>query len=415
MMRTSASGMAAQANRLGTVSDNIANSSTTGYKRASAEFSSFVLQSSASDYEPGSVEVAIRRGVSQQGGLDYTTSATDLAIQGDGFMIVSGADGQPVLTRAGSFIQNGDGNLVNVAGFKLLGYPITTGAQPGVANSYAGLEAVNIKTLALQANPSTAANLFVNMPSNAATVVAANLPSANAATAQYTAKTSLVAYDNLGNQVTLDVYFTKSAAHTWDAAVFDRAGAGPGGGFPYAAGALLDTETLTFDPATGALAGASPTQFSFTMPNGAALTIDLAQSSQLAVDYTVLEATVNGNAPSAVDRIEIGETGELSAVYQNGARVPAYRIPVATVASPDNMTALAGNAYAPSGASGDVQIGQAGAGGLGVFVSGALEKSTVDLASELTTMIESQRNYTANSKVFQTGAELLDVLVNLKR
>ncbi len=56
-----------------------------------------------------------------------------------------------------------------------------------------------------------------------------------------------------------------------------------------------------------------------------------------------------------------------------------------------------------------------GQSGLGNIVHGALEESTVDLASELTSMIESQRSYTANSKVFQTGSEILDVLVNLKR
>jgi flagellar hook protein FlgE len=65
--------------------------------------------------------------------------------------------------------------------------------------------------------------------------------------------------------------------------------------------------------------------------------------------------------------------------------------------------------------SGDIQVGFAGEGGMGTMVSSALEQSTVDLASELTAMIESERNYTANSKVFQTGAELMDVLVNLKR
>lgn len=413
MMRTSASGMAAQANRLGTVADNIANSTTTGYKRASTEFSSFVLQAGTSDYEPGSVETTVRRAISQQGGFDYTTSATDLAVQGDGFFIVSGSDDQPVLTRAGSFVKDSNGNLTNAAGYKLLGYPIT-GNTLGVANGYAGLEAINLKTLALQANPSTQGNLFINAPSNAANVAAANLPSANAATASYSAKTSLVSYDNLGNQVTLDVYFTKSAANEWDVAVFNRANAPATGEFPYTA-AALETETIDFSGTTGALLAASPQVLTIPVPNGATLTLDLSQSSQLATDYTVLEATVNGNSPSAVDRIEISEEGELSAIYENGSRVAAYRVPLANVASPDNLVPLAGNVYSPGGASGDVQIGEAGSGGLGLYVSGALEKSTVDLASELTAMIESQRNYTANSKVFQTGAELLDVLVNLKR
>jgi flagellar hook protein FlgE len=102
-------------------------------------------------------------------------------------------------------------------------------------------------------------------------------------------------------------------------------------------------------------------------------------------------------------------------VFQNGARIATYRIPLGNVASPDNLEPLAGNVFAPSVDSGDLQIGFAGNGGLGTVEAASLEQSTVDLASELTAMIESERNYTANSKVFQTGSELMDVVVNLKR
>lgn len=415
MLRTGASGMAAQAERLGTVSDNIANSSTTGYKRASAEFSSFILESGTSAYQPGSVEVTVRRNVTQQGGFTSTSSTTDLAVKGDGFFVVSGPDNQPVLTRAGSFVKDGEGNLVNAAGFKLLGYPSANGA--GVANGFAGLEAININTLALQANPTTAGTLSLNLPSNADIIAAANLPGENIAASTFTGKTSLVTYDNLGNEVTLDIYLAKSAANEWEISAFNRADAATGGVFPYGASASapLASATLTFDGTTGRLATASPTSLSLTIPNGQSFTLDLGETSQLATGYSVLEASVNGNAPSEVDRVEISSGGELSAVYQNGARVTAYRIPLATVPSPDNLTALAGNVFSPGILSGAVQIGVAGAGGLGTIVSSALEQSTVDLATELTTMIESQRNYVANSKVFQTGAELLDVLVNLQR
>ena len=76
---------------------------------------------------------------------------------------------------------------------------------------------------------------------------------------------------------------------------------------------------------------------------------------------------------------------------------------------------MPGNVYMPSTASGAVQVGFSTSGGMGAIVSGALEASTVDLASELTAMIKSQRGYTANSKVFQTEWDFLDVLVNLKR
>jgi len=79
------------------------------------------------------------------------------------------------------------------------------------------------------------------------------------------------------------------------------------------------------------------------------------------------------------------------------------------------LSPLAGNVYMTTSESGDVEIGFPQTGGLGDLISNALEQSTVDLAGELTVMIDAQRDYTANSKVFQTGSELMDVLVNLKR
>jgi flagellar hook protein FlgE len=412
MMRTSASGMAAQANRLGTVADNIANVNTTGYKRASTEFSSLILESGTAEYTSGGVESRIRHAISEQGSLRFTTSSTDLAVKGDGFFVVSDSAGQPFLTRAGSFVRDADGDLVNAAGFKLMAYKLEGGTPSVVTNGTAGLVPVNIGSLALQATPSVAGQLSLNLPATATVVPAANLPSANAATATYTGKTSLIAYDNVGAEVTLDIYATRSAGG-WEIAAFDHAAAGAGGGFPYSSGPLGST-TLTFD-ATGHLATASPTSLSFTIPNGAAFTLDMTQTSQLATNYTVLNAVVDGNAPSGVQGVEIGNDGLLSAIFQNGTRMAIYRIPLANVPSPDNLEPLAGNVYRVGVAAGDINIGFAGSSGYGTVVASALEQSTVDLASELTTMIESERSYTANSKVFQTGAELMDVLVNLKR
>ena len=78
------------------------------------------------------------------------------------------------------------------------------------------------------------------------------------------------------------------------------------------------------------------------------------------------------------------------------------------------MTVVTGNAFEPNTNSGAAQIGKAGLGGVGTITSSTLESSTVDLASELTTMIAAQNNYQANSKVFQTGSQLLQVLIGLE-
>jgi flagellar hook protein FlgE len=414
MMRTSASGMAAQANRLATVADNIANMSTVGYKRASTEFASMILESSEGSYVSGSVRTDVRYAISQQGTIAYTTSSTDLAVDGNGFFLVGGGDDQIYMTRAGSFVKDGEGRLVNAAGYYLMGYPLTNGDPTVVANGYAGLEVINIGDLALQANPTTQGNFYLNLPVNADPVPAANLPSVTSgAGAQFTAKSSLVMYDNVGNEVILDVYSSKVADNEWEVTVYNRADAAATGGFPYSSAALT-TVTLEFDPTTGQLNGAA-TSLTIPVPNGQSVVLDMSQSSELAANYTVLTAEADGNAPSSVDKVEFSSDGVLYAVFTNGARVATHRIPLATVASPDNLQPLPGNVYTPSADSGNVQVGFAGEGGFGKIATSAVEQSTVDLAAELTAMIESQRNYTANSKVFQTGADLMDVLVNLKR
>lgn len=414
VMRTAASGMSAQGSRLATVADNIANTSTTGYKRASTEFSSLILESNNSDYASGGVETDVRYAISQEGVPIFTDSETDLAISGSGFFVVADPSGQPRLTRAGSFELTGDGRLINAAGFALMGYSLADGAAPAVVNGFAGLEEINIGALSLQATPSTEGTFYVNLPSADDVVAAANLPSANASTAEYSGTKSLIAHDNLGTEVIIDVYAAQSATGEWEITAFDRSEAATGGGFPYASGPLVST-TLIIDVTTGQLDAASPTSIAIPVPNGQTLTLDMSESSQLATDFIIRKTQVNGNPPSDVERISFDTDGTVNAVFENGQIVATYKIPLANVPGPDHLQVLAGNVYTPGQDSGDVEIGFAGEAGLGTVTSGALEQSNADLASELTSMIEAQRSYTVNSRVFQTGADLLDVLVNLVR
>jgi flagellar hook protein FlgE len=415
MMRTSASGMAAQSSRLGTVSDNIANASTHGYKRAFTEFSTVVLESGSGSYVPGSVYTTIRYGITQQGGFDYTTSSTDLAVSGNGFFLVNDAAGKTFLTRAGSFVKVASGDLVNAAGFTLQGYPLNGGVANVSANGTTGLQSVNISGMSLEATPSTAGTFYVNVPEDAE--IETDLPSGNAGTAVYSAKTSMTVVDNVGREVTMDIYYTKTADNTWEVSFFDASEAdSTTGGFPYTSGPLV-SETLTFDPSTGQLdtTTPSPTYMDIPVPNGQTLRLDMSETSELADDFQIGTSEVNGNEPSSVESVEFSDDGTLYAVYGNGARVGIYKVPLATVASPDNLTPEAGNTYSVSADSGNLQLGFAGTGLFGTIKSSQLEKSTVDTATELTTMIEAQFAFTANSKVFQTGGELMEVLVNLKR
>ncbi len=413
VMRTGASGMNAQTTRLSTVADNVANVNTTGYKAASCEFSSLLLSTADINYECGSVLSKVRHQVSAQGGLTGTTSLTDLAISGQGFFVVSDAAGTPFMTRAGSFVPDGAGDLVNAAGFKLLGYRIDPYEPEIVVNGLTNLQPVNMASLALSATASTEGRLKTNLPSAATAVGAGDLPSLNLAGSKFTAKSSLIAYDNLGAEVKLDVYYAKTTTGTWEVTVYDGRTAAAGGSFPYSSPALA-TDTLSFG-ADGKLDPAETGKIALTVPGGKPFTLDVTGTTQLAADYTVVSAAANGTPAGRPDKIEIARDGYVYALYDSGARIPVYRIPMGRVTSPDRLTPLPGNVFTASADSGAVEIGFPRAGGLGDVISSALEQSTVDLAGELTTMIDAQRSYTANSKVFQTGSELMDVLVNLKR
>jgi flagellar hook protein FlgE len=205
IMNAAVMGMNAQTSWLATISQNIANSSTTGYKDAETEFNSLVDQSSPSNYSAGGVSTTAMSMNSLQGGISGTSTVTDLAVQGNGFFVVSDAAGDTFLTRNGSFVPDASGNLVNSAGYYLMGSDIQNNSTP-VANSLAGLQKVNVNQTGEQATPTTSGVFSANLPSTAAIVPAAATPAGGGAT--YTEKTSLITYDNLGTPVTLDVYMT---------------------------------------------------------------------------------------------------------------------------------------------------------------------------------------------------------------
>ncbi|MBY5438616.1 flagellar hook protein FlgE [Rhizobium leguminosarum] len=429
-MKTAVSGMNAQANRLSTVADNIANVNTTGYKSVSTSFSSLVLPSSGGNYNSGGVQSSVRQSVSDQGDISYTTSGTDLAISGDGFFIVQGADGTPVLTRAGDFTKDDEGNLVNAAGFMLMGYSYDAGSPAVVVNGFDGLVPVNVNQEGLTAIASTSGVFKGNLDSgaNIAPVAPATLPSANAATTTAdTKKFSMVAYDTLGNKVMYDFYFTKTSVaatpppappavnSSWQVAIFRNANAATGGtsSFPYSAGGAVGTTTLDFD-ANGKITNSTGAVNIADTVTGQTIKMDLSGFTQLGAAFAGT-GTPNGQAASPVKDVTIDGDGIVYAKYEDGTNKPLYRIPLANVASPDKLTLQSGNVYSANGQSGVTVTGFPQTNGLGTIKSGALEGSNVDLAGELTEMIESQRSYTANSKVFQTGSDIMDVLVNLKR
>jgi flagellar hook protein FlgE len=411
ILNTSVSGMQGDSNWLSTIAQNVANANTTGYKNVETDFSSLVDQIADGDQSFGGVSTRAVSLNALQGNVISTSTATDLAVQGSGFFVVSDSTGTLYLTRNGSFTPDASGNLVNSAGYYLMAANVQNGASPLAANSLTGLEKVNVVNAGQTATATAAGSLTANLPSTATPVAPANLPSTNSAGSTYTSAASLVVYDNLGGSHTINIYFTNTGSNTWEVDAYDASTASANAGFPYSSGPLA-TQTLTFNPATGALSSGSP--LSFTVPNGQPMNLDLSNMTQLAAGFNVTAATANGNAPSGISGVSISTSGSLMFNYANGTSSVAYDIPLANVVSPDNLASVNGGAYLQTSASGPIFLGTAGGAGFGKIEASSLENSTVDLATELTNMIQAQSAYEANSKVFQTGANILDVLNGLK-
>ena len=287
ILRTGVSGMNAQSTKLATAADNIANANTVGYKRADAEFSTLVLKSGPANYQPGAVQANITHEISRQGALSYTLSKTDVAVQGAGFFVVQDQNGGHYLTRAGSFVIDGQsGDMVNAAGFALMGFPSIDGQEPSITlNDTAGLQVVNLDYMNMRATPSTVGTFRANFDEGAEVIDPGtnNTPGNTAAGAttsdpvvdvNYTVKSSVIAYDDLGRAKTIDIYMTKIQDYDplaptdpqWEIVMYDQSTRNTAfeGDFPYAVpnpplGEAAATEawigkaTVTFDPTNGSI------------------------------------------------------------------------------------------------------------------------------------------------------------------
>ncbi|WP_026261434.1 flagellar hook protein FlgE [Kiloniella laminariae] len=326
------SGLSAQSNAMGMISDNISNVNTIGYKGVSARFSTLVAQSaSQTKYSPGGVRSAPLRNVDKQGQLQATAAATDLAVAGNGFFVVSdrpnaGTNTQYLFTRAGSFRPDASGDLVNAGGYYLQGWPITAGSTPPTsAATTAGLATVNISNLNGAARPTTNLELGLNLPSTGAVPVAstgitmqANLSSTALVGATETVST--VVYDSLGNAQTTSFLWTKTAADQWSVTpqnpTINGVASGTVAGGPY---------TVDFSPATGLpIAPVPAVTPNYTWNSGAA-------ASPLTVDI--------GSAGSTNRMTQIGTVFNATQILQVGGTAPAEH--TATVQVFDDL----GNAH----------------------------------------------------------------------
>jgi len=421
-------GLSANATRLAAISDNIANSSTFGYKRVETDFQSLVISRSGGSYSAGGVRSSTQRLIDEGGSLVTTSNATDLAVRGRGMLPVALAsevevgngDSQMFLTTTGSFRTDADGILKTDSGLVLLGWPANPdGTVPEFPRDTSdGLEPVQINVNQLTGEPTTTISLGLNLPATE-----------TASTADGTVQQLSVEYfDNLGKSENILIDFSPTIPGTgnsneWTVTMMDSA----------QGGAVIGEYTLTFDD-TRASGGtllnvATVSGGAYDPANGAVIVnvaggpmeINIGQLgdpdglTQLSDSFAPLSIAKDGSPVGNMTSAQVDENGFVHASFDTGITRIIYQVPLVDLPNPNGMVSLDQQTFMPSPESGSFFLWDAGDGPTGDVVSFAREESATDVAGELTDMIQTQRAYSSNAKVIQTVDEMLQETTNIKR
>ncbi len=400
------SGISAAGYTMSVLGNNIANSNTVGFKGGYTSFADILSQSlggaGGGNQVGRGVNLADVGTLFTQGSFENTSNGTDLAIEGAGFFMVADDTGT-YYTRAGQFIMDDEGYLVNPSGYRLQGYSaddsgnlLTTVGDLNVAQiSSAPLATENFRIVA-------------NLDGSAVQ----NQPGSIYAS-------TITVYDSIGSAIPLTLTFEKTATPgewTWTA------------GVPAGMGTTAATGTILFDE-NGALTTGTdvdPTILITGTPSGSDLSVTWTTedpaTGALSGDLTGYAAAndtyglfQDGYAPGTVESVGIEQDGQIVGLFTNGQTRTIGQVVVADFVSPWGLTKMGKSLFAESMSSGQPTVGEAGTGGRGSIASNALEMSNVDMASEFVRMITTQRAYQANARVISTSDELLAELMMIKR
>jgi flagellar hook protein FlgE len=448
-MLAGAAGMRANASALASISDNIANVNTVGFKRLRTDFSSLLdTPNRQPAYSAGGVMSRSSPLMNEQGSPTASTVSTHLAVSGNGMFVVRGRSENATsqdpyyYTRAGQFTPDSDGYLQNVAGYYLLGWPVdSSGAVNANPTDLNALESIRVSGIAggaeATARLSLSANLRSSQPVSAAAATydatdTTNNMASGAVTPDF--QVPIQVYDSLGGLHTLTFSFLKQGPNTWFAEVHLPPGQVVDGA-PLVDGQLatgivsfttfgqLDTanSTLPLSVTIGETgAGGSEWDPSLGL---ATQTISLDMGGPGApgglTNYdspSVLGTSqIDGTPFGSLASVDVDDDGFVTAIFTNGLTRRIYQIPLATFGNTNGLLAEQGGIYRLGPDTGALSMRGAGVGGAGSIKSRALESSTVDLAEEFSNLIMTQRAYSASSKIITTADEMLDELIRLKR
>jgi flagellar hook protein FlgE len=423
-------GLNANATRLATISDNIANSATYGYKRATTSFETMVITPNPGSgiYSAGGVRAASTRIVDERGALVSTGNALDLAVSGRGMFPVTSAvgitegiaDRALMMTTTGSFNPDSNGVLRTASGLVLLGWAANAdGTIPVLPrDTIAGLTPVIVNTNQQAGDPTTKLRLGVNLPATATEAGASGVP----------LPLSVEYFGNLGTSEAMSITFTplvpsSGTSNQWNLKIRDTA----------QGGTLIGEYTLVFDGSrtnggtlasvtalSGGAYNAATGELALTVAGGPmTMTIgklgDSNGLTQLSDSFAPTTITKDGSPVGNLTVVEVDEDGYLNATYDTGFTRRLYQIPLVDVPNLNGLKALNNQTYQVAPSSGSFFLWDAGDGPTGAVVGYAREGSSTDVAGELTNLIQTQRAYSSNAKVIQTVDEMLQETTNIKR
>ena len=401
------SGLIASQDQLQSISSNLANLDTDGYKDQNDTFGDIFARSGSANGAGDPLQTGLGVSLAEttsnftNGSLTATGIPSNLALTGNGFFVSQQADGSTSYIRAGDFTTDKNGFLVDPSGGQILGYPATN----GVVNTAAVLTPLQIGSGAV--SPAAQSTTFDT---------ATNLSAASGNGAIFNA-TPIQLFDSLGNSHTLSMQFTKTAPNTWgyslNVPTADTGAASTvvlSGSMSFnSAGQLVSTTNasgVVTSPAPGSITG-----ITFPLTDGAA-TMNVAWNlndssgnptiSQTNVPSATTKTAQDGNASGTLSSYSVAADGTIEGAFTNGSTAALGQVAVANFINTQGLQRTGGNNYAPTSGSGPALVGTAGTGGRGSITGGSVEGSNVDTATEFAKLIVAQQDYQANAKTVTT-------------
>ncbi len=410
---TALSALNATSTAIDVTGNNLANIDTPGFKASVVSFHDLVTQSLGSGLGETQVGFGVGSPITlrefTQGAEQTTNGPLDVMIQGDGFFVVNGPGNSTEYTRGGNLEVDAAGNLTTATGEEVQGWPATN----GVVNTNAPVSNIQVPVGGVKA-PVATQNFSFDCNLNAA---------ATAGPPPDTFSDSINIYDSLGEAHTVTVNFTKNAtAGQWDYSMsipdadLNAPFTAVTGSITFASNGTMSTPLVTDTPPQiqipdgSFVDGAAGMTVNWNLYNGQTPRI-----TQYAQPSAPSAEQQDGSPAAQLVNVAIGNGGSVLAEYSDGGQTVVGQLAMATIRNPESLIAVGNSNYQASGLTALPAIGSPGTGGRGTVVGGAVEASTVDIATEFTNLIVYQRAYQANAKVITTVDQLSQETIDLKQ